>query len=424
MTPIPSRAIAGLLLAIPLLVSCSRSTDEGENSPPAVGAITWGTKYAVTDQNLDLSVTSSDGDPGQAENHTYKWTASQGSFVVDDDADAIWDPGSNTGTATVTVEVSDNLDVTRRSTTITVARQLDPPSNLFATDTTLTQAGGPYVSGVNDFITVSPGATLTIEPGTEILFPATESGLTVSGLLEAHGTAAEPIHFGSNKKTPKPGDWKGIVSENAPGRVSLKHCFIEYPKIGVQGSPGGLVQLDSCNVSLCQQNGVEIAAPGSPHWIRSTCIDQSTGHGISLNFDDLATPTVRIERCRIQFNGKSGVFIRGRSADMSIIGNYIFRNEDPGIRLQRGAPLLRENSFEFNDDAGSDLALDCTTDFDDTLSVVLDADSNFWGGTAVDSTSAANFIRDNADNPTIDIRAWILPLLTSWAAFRSLVPNC
>ena len=74
-------------------------------------------------------------------------------------------------------------------------------------DTTYELEGGVFV---ND------GVTLTIEPGTRIIagnvngvfaFLAIRQG----GLIDAQGTASNPIVFTSNENTPNPGDWGGLI---------------------------------------------------------------------------------------------------------------------------------------------------------------------------------------------------------------------
>jgi hypothetical protein len=84
--------------------------------------------------------------------------------------------------------------------------------------------------------------TLTIEPGARLLFPKTSpttSGARVIfgtngnppnnlvGVLNAQGTAAEPIVFTSGEATPAPGDWVGLWLDTATGS-RLDHVVIEY----------------------------------------------------------------------------------------------------------------------------------------------------------------------------------------------------
>ena len=65
-------------------------------------------------------------------------------------------------------------------------------------------------------VSVKSGATLTIEAGTRIIagdvggvfsYLAIEQGAKII----AEGTASQPIVFTSNKSTPNPGDWGGLL---------------------------------------------------------------------------------------------------------------------------------------------------------------------------------------------------------------------
>jgi hypothetical protein len=69
-----------------------------------------------------------------------------------------------------------------------------------ATSTRWTLGGSPYVVNFPNepyfphFLTISPGATLTIGPGVVVKFGA-YNGLAINGTLIAIGTAASPITF-------------------------------------------------------------------------------------------------------------------------------------------------------------------------------------------------------------------------------------
>ena len=73
-------------------------------------------------------------------------------------------------------------------------------------------------------------ATLTIEPGTTLLF-APGAGLTVQqgGSLAANGTALF-THYSSIRPTtrraslPRPGDWGGVTLGSGAGGSSLEFC--------------------------------------------------------------------------------------------------------------------------------------------------------------------------------------------------------
>ena len=91
------------------------------------------------------------------------------------------------------------------------------------------------------WVDVPRGITLTIEPGTMVLFeahrdyrdPVKTTGLSVSGgTLLANGTAEEQIWFTSAEGEPLNGDWEGIsLTDTADSRIS--YTVIEFAEFGV-----------------------------------------------------------------------------------------------------------------------------------------------------------------------------------------------
>ena len=116
-----------------------------------------------------------------------------------------------------------------------------PPLNVssrFITQDTTWQ-GKVVVEGV---VKVGPGVTLTILPGSKILFsrsinPKTqlgESALFLQGRLIARGTPEQPITFSSAADDPQAGDWDGINLIASEDQLSiLEHCRILYADKGV-----------------------------------------------------------------------------------------------------------------------------------------------------------------------------------------------
>jgi len=95
-------------------------------------------------------------------------------------------------------------------------------------DSTWTKARSPYV--ISGDVVVDNGATLTIEPGVEVLFesftddnpndhgyPQQEgrAGLVVRGILNAIGTISDTISIRNIlKDTDTYGSWEGIIPDN------------------------------------------------------------------------------------------------------------------------------------------------------------------------------------------------------------------
>lgn len=104
-------------------------------------------------------------------------------------------------------------------------------------------AGSPFLIDGN--ITVPAGATLTIEPGVEVLFQDWYS-LSVSGTLIADGTESAPILFGGGNAT---AGWLGIRFINAPDGSSLTYATVENGR-ATGADPlnkGGGIYIDGSN---------------------------------------------------------------------------------------------------------------------------------------------------------------------------------
>jgi hypothetical protein len=94
----------------------------------------------------------------------------------------------------------------------------------------------PTVFVVTASITVRAGATLTVGERAIVKF-ADDAGLTVAGVLDARGTAAEPVLFTSLHDDAAGGDTDG--TSTAPGR--------DWP--GLRATNGGTIALDRVRVS-------------------------------------------------------------------------------------------------------------------------------------------------------------------------------
>lgn len=114
------------------------------------------------------------------------------------------------------------------------------PGGVLAADSTWTAAGGPYL--LTAPLTVPPGATLSIAPGTTVYF-SPEAGLTVNGRLLAEGTPEQRIRL-----TRLPGSdahWVGLRFVNASSGSVLACVDIEYADAQAQ-----VIDIDQSQVLL------------------------------------------------------------------------------------------------------------------------------------------------------------------------------
>ena len=147
---------------------------------------------------------------------------------------------------------------------------------------------GATLGGIGDtvlfhqYITISSGDTLTIKPGTVVMFDADSSiTLTINGTLLAEGNSSNSITFTSSAANPSTGDWTGI---KIYGNASLKYCDIKYANYGVyanQSTP----TIQNCQITNCT-NPIYIyrsnSVSGQPSILNNTITGSGGGDGIHL----------------------------------------------------------------------------------------------------------------------------------------------
>jgi hypothetical protein len=122
------------------------------------------------------------------------------------------------------------------------------------TDTTWTCATAYLVDGS---LTVSSGATLTIEAGTVVKF-ASGGGLTVGGSFLVNGTSDRPVTMTGSRDDsvlgdtngdgtttmPAGGDWEGVNADNA-ATLRVDHAVVRYATFGITSSAVSTTVRDS-----------------------------------------------------------------------------------------------------------------------------------------------------------------------------------
>ena len=193
-------------------------TFRADSSVPAGATITWSFGDGSTDQ-------------GRVVTHTYT-TA-----------------GAETATMSVTPPGSPCPHPLTQRHTITVGRSSDwiplpsPIPNGYVMNSTV---AGYVASGPT---TITPGSTVTVEPGTNIKFTGLngEPGqIWANGTLDVEGAASAPAVFTSRYDdsagghcscagtgTPSQGDWYGLSTSLTGGTIILNHADLRYASAGV-----------------------------------------------------------------------------------------------------------------------------------------------------------------------------------------------
>lgn len=187
-------------------------------------------------------------------------------------------------------------------------------------------------------VILSPGAHLTIRPGTTVRFisPAGFSGgltehphfpgseLIVQGRLTAIGTAAAPITFQALDDAAPAGSW-GAVNFGEGGAGDFRYCIFRHADSAIHAW-NAKVRLEE---SLLEENLVGIRFNSSRMWIENNLL-RNNGTAIRFHFGE---PVVRSNR----FEGnRVNLFITSHPRD------YLFENNRFGTPLDYQVVLGEE----------------------------------------------------------------------------------
>lgn len=182
---------------------------------------------------------------------------------------------------------------------------------------------------IDGTVTVHKGATLTIRPGSEILFVRRDDDqdglgdatLVVEGALHALGRQDAPISFASAADKPKPGDWLEIRVDFSKD-VRLRHCMISDSAYTLHAHfTRGF--MEDCTV----RGNIDGTRLGHSNFaIRNCLFEHNTGKGINFR-----NSSVEVRRNILRYNG-SGIFLFETDRASIIEGNNLYGNRD-NLRL-------------------------------------------------------------------------------------------
>ena len=212
---------------------------------------------------------------------------------------------------------------------------------------TWTLEGSPYI--IIENVIVTPGVTLSIEPGVIVKF-VNGTELIIDGALIAQGNVTHRILFTSNFTTPQPGDWGGIrfrdKSDDArciidwaiiqyasfgvfPESASptIQNSIVRWNRYGIYGNESGLSVINS---TILENVGYGIYGQGrNVIWkILNSNISSNWGYGICIVSS--RGSSVAVDNCYILNNRFTGIFLNiGESSGAVISNNRVLNNGSP-----------------------------------------------------------------------------------------------
>lgn len=323
---------------------------------------------------------------------------------------------------------------------------------------------------IDGVLTVAPGVTLEIRPGTTVRFTFRDSNrdgigeneILSQGILKALGTIEKPILFTSSMKNPQPGAWGAVNMLMSEAENILQYTIFEYGYRGFHAHfakatisdsifrnnlRGLQFQESTVTVERCQVkdnlNGMQFR--NSVVLLRDSVVSGSYW-GIRGVYNELT-----LSGCRIENNRINGVNLRDSSlkaSDNHIVGNrkglYLQRsqvnlygnsfidNSEHGLYLEESSGTVHTNQISGNGRAGL-RTLNFSGEITGNVIInngeyalqndgkdALSASGNWWGTTDVDQIKA--LIRDDRDRPGLGPIDASEPLKNEPAWFRDYYP--
>lgn len=195
---------------------------------------------------------------------------------------------------------------------------------------------------VTDSVMVEPGVTLTIAPGTRVMFqhyrgyrePDRRLGLSAEqATIVAEGSPDQPIYFTSDAPDPQNGDWAMVVLRDSPNSV-FRYCVFEFALQGLNvwnSAP----TIEHCVVRWNNWEGLYFESYSQPY-VAHTAIYQNGYNGIAAEqFNQLT-----LERVLLAASGTNGLHLDASSA--VVVDSWATGNRAGGLSVDNSGSLRAE----------------------------------------------------------------------------------
>jgi len=192
---------------------------------------------------------------------------------------------------------------------------------------------------VEDSVIVQSGITLTVLPGTSVLFkhyrgykePEKRLRLHVIGTLSAVGTAQEPIYFSSDAPEPHNGDWCMIRLDNSTNSV-FDYCVVECGQQGINAWDLSSPDISHCVVRWNNWEGLYFES------YATSTIEYC--HIIENGYNGLAAEqfnNITMDHCEIERSGTNGFHIDATEAE--IRRSLVHDNHASGLSVNNNGTI-------------------------------------------------------------------------------------
>jgi TonB family protein len=261
-------------------------------------------------------------------------------------------------------------------------------------------------------VTVLPSARLVITPGTKILFSAnsdaqksgndkTKSELIVKGVLIAQGALGNKITFSSESKSPRMGDWHGIIFQKVTEQSVLDYCVIEYAYDGITIKKSK-VQVSNSEIRYNYHSGLSIEVKSNPK-ISSNIISENDYAGIICTLGSFPVLTDNL----ITSNSMGVVVLSSSQPNLGRMQrgefynpgrNRIMQNEEYDIYNHSNKEIFAENNL-WGSQRLRDVALNVFDNRDDGKYGVIDYNPLFKEEAATDAVDNLLLLAQYNQNP-------------------------